>query len=270
MRDELSSFFRSARRRLQSPLALTSLPDVPEMKRILRGSVFPYDGYQRGTLLKYGGLMERVIRDPDYREAIAASRLPDVRSMVDEARCASLFLLIRFFLRNLECQNIIEFGAFKGGNAIFMAMLLRKYYPSARILALDTFAGLPDIKEGIDNPPQEFNSANLKRIRATAEQLRLNNLEFVQGLVEDTAKSSCERLGKVGLAHIDVVLYEPTAFVQELVWNYMTPGGYIVQDDALEPTCPGALLAVEELICNHGSCTEQIWPHIVFRTPGGS
>jgi hypothetical protein len=235
------------------------------MDRIFEQGRCLYDGYQRATSVKYGLLGEQVRRDPVYRKALAAARQPAVESMVDEARFINLFILIKFFLRNLDSQNIIEFGAFKGGSAIFMATLLEAYYPQARILSLDTFAGLPPLKHGVDQPPEDFLAIDLEETRKTARLLGLNNLEYVQGLIEDTAAGACRRLGSVGLAHIDVVLYGPSVFAQNIAWDFMTPGGYLVQDDALEPTCPGATLAVEEMIRRRGLSMEQVWPQVVFR-----
>ena len=265
MRQKISNLARSVRRRLNPAKALESLPAVPGMERVFEHGRCLYDGYQRATPLKYGSLAEEVWRDPVYRKALKASRLPAVESMVVESRFINLFILIKFFLRDLASHNIIEFGAFKGGSAIFMATLLAEYYPGARIFSLDTFAGLPPLKVGVDKPPSDFLSINLERTRATARSLGLTNLEFVQGLIEDTAAEACRSLGSIALAHIDVVLYGPSIFAQNIAWDYMTPGGYLVQDDALEPTCPGATLAVEEMIRRRGLSMEQVWPQIVFR-----
>jgi Macrocin-O-methyltransferase (TylF) len=244
---------------------LESLPEVQGMERIFENGRCLYDGYQRATPVKYGSLGEQVRRDPVYRKALKAARLPAVESMVVETRFMNLFILIKFFLRELASQNIIEFGAFKGGSAIFMATLLKEYYPKARIFSLDTFAGLPSLKVGVDKPPEDFLDIDLERTREIARSLGLDNLEFIQGLIENTAVDACERLGSIGLAHIDVVLYGPSIFAQNIAWDYMTPKGYIVQDDALEPTCPGATLAVEEMIRKRGLSMEQVWPQIVFR-----
>ena len=236
------------------------------MQRKTIHGVCPYDGYQRGAFLKYGRLGDDVKRDPAYREAIAASRLEDVRSIVDEARCMNLFVLIKFFLRDLSSRNVIEFGAYKGGNSVFMASLLRRFYPEARVVALDTFKGAPESNPALEKLPQDFRSADLERTRRVAESLGLQNLEFVQGFVEETALGVCRRLGSIGLAHIDLVLHESSLFAQRVVWDFMAAGGYIVQDDALEPTCPGAGLAMQQWIHERGPCIEQIWPHIVFRS----
>ncbi len=265
MRAKISNLLRAVRRRVSSPKVLESLPEFPDMKRLLEQGRCLYEGYQRSTPLKYGLLGEEVRRDPVYRKALAASRLPAVESMVVQTRFINLFILIKFFLCKLRSQNIVEFGAFKGGSAVFMATLLKEFYPQARMFSLDTFAGLPELTAGVDKPPKDFLEINLERTRAAARSLGLNNLEFIQGLIEDTAPGACRRLGSIGLAHIDVVLYGPSVFAQNVAWDYMTHGGYIVQDDALEPTCPGATLAVEEMIRNRGLSMEQVWPQIVFR-----
>jgi hypothetical protein len=267
MREEWFVLLRSMRSKLwHSAKVLESLPEVEGMERVYEKGRCLYDGYQRATPLKYGSLGDEVRRDPVFRKAIAAARLPDVCSMVLEVRFINLFILIKFFLRELGSQNIVEFGAYRGGSAVFMAMLLAEYYPDARILSLDTFAGLPELNRSVDRPPQDFMAFNLERTRATVRSLGLKNLEFVPGLIEDTAVSACHSLGSVGLAHIDVVLYGPSVFAHNVAWEYLTPGGYLVQDDALEPTCPGATLAVEEMIRERGLSMEQVWPQIVFRS----
>lgn len=268
MRAKIADMTRALRRRLASPKVLESLPVVPEMQCVFEQGRCLYEGYQRSAPLKYGLLGEDVRRDPVYRKALAASRLPAVESMVVQTRFINLFLLIKFFLGKLSSQNIIEFGAFKGGSAVFMATLLKEYYPGARMLSLDTFAGLPGLKAGVDKPPEDFLNVNLERTRAAARSVGLTNLEFIPGLIEETAADACRSLGSIGLAHIDVVLYDSSVYAQETAWEYMTPGGYLIQDDALEPTCPGATLAVEEMIRRRGLSMEQVWPQIVFRAFG--
>ena len=71
--------------------------------------------------------------------------------------------------------------------------------------------------------------------------------------------------GSIGLAHIDVVLLSAVEYAQDSAWDVMAPGGYLVYDDATEPTCPGATRAVEEMICNRHISMEQIYPHVVLR-----
>jgi hypothetical protein len=236
------------------------------MPRVVENGRCIYEGYQRGTPLKYGALADAVWLDPEFRKALAAARLPAVRTMITEERLMNLFLIIKFFLGDLASQNIIEFGSFRGGGAIFMAMLLREYHPRARVYGLDTFEGMPEIRKGVDNPPpDDFAAVDLKKIRQTTESLGLKNIEFVKGPIEETAPVVYEREGPFGIAHVDLVLYSSVAYAHSSVWPHMTPGGYVINDDATEPTCPGATQAIEELIRKEHVSTEQVWPHIVLR-----
>jgi predicted O-methyltransferase YrrM len=255
-----------ARRRLIAPtVPLERLPSLDMVSRIERGRC-AYDGYQRGTGLAHNGLAEQVWNDPLFRKALAVARRPGVRTMCTEHRLMNLFLIIKFFMRDLASQNIVEYGTYRGGSALFMAVLLKELYPKARIAALDTFEGMPEWVNSLEMPPpDDFADTNLKLIRATAAELGLDNVEFVKGLIQDTAPGVYARLGSFGLAHIDVVLHSAVQFAQDTAWETMTPGGYLIYDDATEPTCPGATLAVEEMICKHAISIEQIYPHIILR-----
>jgi hypothetical protein len=267
MRDHVTGLIRSFRRRfLQSSREMHTIPPVTEMPRTIEDGRCAYDGYQRSALLKFGSLGDQVARDPIYRKARAASRMPGSRSMVDEDAFLSHFLLIKFFLRDLTSQNIIEFGSYKGGSALFLATLLAEFYPSARMVSLDTFVGIPKGTKGTDVPaPQSFASANYQTACKNARALGLKNLEFIPGKIQDTAPDACRSLGSLGLAHIDVVLYDPSAFAQDLSLKYLVPGGYLIQDDALEPTCIGATMAAEMLIRDRELSIEQVWPRLIFR-----
>jgi predicted O-methyltransferase YrrM len=244
---------------------VTALP-VLDMARVIERGRCAYDGYQRGSALAHGTLAEQVWNDPLFRRALAAARLPQVRTMCTEARLMNLFLVTKFFLGDLASQNVIEYGTYRGGGALFMAVLLQELYPRARVWALDTFEGMPEVNANVDlPPPDDFADTNLNTIRFTAAQLGLDNVEFVKGLIQDTAPGVYARAGSFGLAHIDVVLHSAVKYAQDSAWDVIAPGGYLVYDDATEPTCPGATRAVEEMIEGRGLSMEQVWPHIIMR-----
>jgi predicted O-methyltransferase YrrM len=244
---------------------IASLPALNMIRTLERGRC-AYDGYQRGTGLAHGNLADQIWNDPLFRKALAAARLPQVRTMCTEPRLMNLFLLIKFFLKDLASRNIVEYGTYRGGSALFMATLLKELYPRARLFALDTFEGMPAWVNSLEMPPpDDFADTNLNVIRATAHTLALDNIKFVKGLIQDTAEGVYNELGTFGLAHIDVVLHSAVQYAQDTAWERMTPGGYLVYDDATEPTCPGATLAVEEMITKHGISIEQVYPHIILR-----
>ena len=107
-------------------LTLEELPDMSGIQPGLRNGRSVRDGYVRGWGLEFGDLANRIRADPLYREAfeMAASR-----TLVSETRRMNLFLLIKFFLPRLGPGNIVEFGAYKGGNAAFMAHVARRVMP---------------------------------------------------------------------------------------------------------------------------------------------
>ncbi|HEY5346599.1 MAG TPA: TylF/MycF/NovP-related O-methyltransferase [Rhizomicrobium sp.] len=262
---------RAARRRLVPPTVPLAALDAVDMPRKIENGRCIYEGYQRGTPLKYGRLADAIWNDPVYRKARAAGLRAPVRTMITEERMMNLFLIVKFFLRGLASRNVIEFGTYRGGGAIFLAMLLREFYPEARVYALDTFEGMPAVEKGLDlPPPDDFAATNLAVIDRTVKALGLTNIEFVKGLIEDTASGVYARAGAIGLAHIDVVLHSAVVYVQNSVWDVMTPGGYVVYDDAIEPTCPGAMQAVEELVRSKHASAEQVWPQMVFRAHLGA
>src|SRR6185312_16233821 len=119
------------KRRLIPPTqSVLELPKI-DMARVIDRGCCPYDGYVRGTSLAHGDLSEQVWNDPLFRKALSIARLPQVKTMCTEPRLMNLFLLIKFFLKDLPSQNIVEYGSFKGGSALFMATILKELYPQA-------------------------------------------------------------------------------------------------------------------------------------------
>lgn len=242
-----------------------SLPEFPNRVSEIVNGRNPYEGYQRGWGLEFGDLAERVRNDPLYQRA---SRLAHGRSVVPEERRMNMFLIIRFFLNRLASRDIIEFGSWRGGNALFMAACLKELHPGAQVYALDTFSGMPGTDPVLDlHSAGDFSDVDLGELEAFARELSLDNLRFVKGRFEDTAADVYEAAGGFGIAHIDCDIYSAVKFAQDTVLPRLCRGGYLVYDDACVSSCLGATQAVEELILDHRMHSEQIWPEFVFRKP---
>ncbi len=239
---------------------LTAIPNKLEHGRRL------HEGYQRGAGLQFGGLKKKILADPVYRKALRAG---GGRSILAADNQFNLFLILRFFLSRLTHGHIVEFGAYRGGNAIFMAAVASQILPGVRVYALDTFEGMPDTDKAKDAVHMgDFADVDLAELEAYAKQLGLSNLEFRKGLFQDTAAEVFEEAGAVSLAHIDCDTYSAVAYAYDVVRGFMVPGGYLVFDDATASTCLGATEAVEErVIRRDGLSSEQIYPHYVFRAP---
>ncbi len=225
-----------------------------------------YDGYRRGAGIVRRDLRERIMSDPLYWEAVAVA---DDRSIVQAENRFNIFLLMRFFLSRIPVGHIVEFGTYRGGNAIFMAYLAQRLHPGMKVYALDTFEGMPETDNTRDSHHQgDFADVDLDELQAYVDSHQLDNLVFVKGRFEDTAEKVLEEAGRVALAHIDCDIYSAVAYAYDAVKGHMVEGGYLVFDDATTPTCIGATEAVEDLVIRRdGLSSEQIYPHYVFRAP---
>jgi SAM-dependent methyltransferase len=204
--------------------------------------------------------------DSDFQAAydFAASR-----TIVTEDKLANIFLLIKYYSPRLPFGHIVEYGSFKGGSAVFMAALAQKFLPNAQVFAFDTFSGMPETDKAIDlHNIGDFREVDLNGLRKYVEQIGLQNLHFVQGRFEETARPVLQEIQQVTLCHIDCDIRSAIEAAYEATRPYMIPGGYWVFDDPLQPTCLGATEAVEDLLVRRdGLNAEQVYPHLVFRQP---
>jgi predicted O-methyltransferase YrrM len=204
-------------------------------------------------------LADRVRADGLFQDA---GKTAGIASLIPEPKRMNLFLLMTHYLPKLEHRNVVEFGTYRGGNALFMANVMRVIDPDAKVYALDTFEGMPETDKIRDaHSAGDFADANLDGLRKAKRDLKLDNLIIVKGFFSDTFP---DLQGPFGLAHIDCDIYSAVKYAQEAVWPKMSPGGYVVYDDAEISSCIGATEAVEELI-QTGKHSEQVWPHFVFR-----
>jgi predicted O-methyltransferase YrrM len=225
------------------------------------------DGYARGWGLQFNNLRARVLEDSLYREALA---LAEGRSVMGEANRLNLYLILRYFLARYAADgHIIEFGTYRGGNALFMAHVVQALYPGMRVYALDTFEGMPATDKSVDAHGQgDFADTSLEELREVARSRGLDNLAFVKGLFQDSAPGLLTTVERVALAHIDCDIYSAVAYAYDVVKPHMVPGGYLVFDDATTASCLGATEAVESLVVRRdGLNSEQIYPQFVFRAP---
>lgn len=241
---------------------------LPEMSGIIQGlrkGRNVYEAYQRGWGLQYSDLREKVSKDPLYREAL---KLAEGRTIVAELNRMNIFLIMKFFLPRITQGHMIEFGAYLGGNAIFMAFIADKLIPGTKVYALDSFQGIPATDKNVDaHNKNDFANVDLDDLQRYVERIGLRNLEFCKGCFEETAENVLKRARAISLAHIDCDILTSVRYSYEVVKPYMVNGGYIVFDDATGSSCIGATEVVEDLVIRRdGLNSEQIFPHYVFRS----
>ena len=222
-------------------------------------------GYARASALQCNAIHPFIANDPLYIESRA---LMQHRELLTESRLMNLFLILKYGLKGLE-GDIIEFGAYRGGSAVFLANVARGLVLSTTVSALDTFEGMPPSESTLDfHHANDFANVSFQELLEYKEKCGLTNLVFVKGLFEETARPLLEKSKKIILAHIDCDLYEGTRYAIDVTLPHLHPGGgYLVFDDALQSTFLGALQGVEEMIQEHHLRAEQSFPHLVYRYP---
>ncbi|MBB5143551.1 TylF/MycF/NovP-related O-methyltransferase [Desulfovibrio intestinalis] len=231
-----------------------------------RKGVSLHDGAARGISLQQDKLRAFCEADPLFH---GAQRAAHGLSLVTRERFLNMFILLKYYLPKLDAQgDIIEFGTFRGGMALFMAYLLKFTKSRRRVYALDTFEGMPLTESAQDYHKQgDFKEDNLMgEMLRRKEMLGLDNLILVKGLFENTVPTLFQEKLSFALAHIDCDIYDAVAYSYESVKDRMVAGGYVVFDDPLAASCQGAMAAVEELLYHRDKLhAEQVYPHMVFR-----
>lgn len=224
------------------------------------------DGYARGWGLQFSDLRPKVAADPLYQ---AGMRLAHGRTVVSDDNRMNLYLIMRFFLARIPFGHIIEFGSFKGGNAIFMAYVASQLNPGVQVYSLDTFSGMPETDKSIDaHSKGDFAGVDLEELRRFTSASGLTNLHFVEGMFQDTAEDVLRTAAPIALAHVDCDIFDAVRYSYEVVRPHMVEGGYLVFDDAVVSSCIGATEVIEDLLVRRdGLNSEQIYPHFVFRAP---
>ncbi len=220
-------------------------------------------GYARGCGLQYGGLHPVIDSDPDW---MAAWALAQGRSIVTHHRLMNIFLIMKY--ASVPSGNVIEFGSYRGGSALLMAMLAKRLRPGTKVYALDTYEGMPATDDHLDrHRPGSFAGVDLEELEAIKVQFGLDNLFFLKGLFQDTVKLIPRAERRFFLTHVDCDIYESVRFSIDYAKRQAVPGSYIVFDDPLEANCLGSMKAVEEELIRKGCLTEQLYPHLVYRYP---
>jgi len=247
------------------------LPKFDKIQNIEINGRHPYEGYQRGwgiqfseTSSHFDDLKQLILSDPAFIIAYEAAK---EFTVVSPENRMNQFLIMKYFVNRLEPGDFIEFGSYKGGNAIFLAILAKIFGYESKIYACDTFEGMPETNQSIDMHNEgDFSDANYEILQDYIAQFKLDNLVLVKGLFEDSLKKPEMQNLHFRYAHIDCDIESACDVSYAYVRDKMVKGGYIIFDDATVSSCIGATSFVETtLIQKEKKLSEQIWPHFVFR-----
>lgn len=225
-------------------------------------------GHVRGCWLEFSDLVaKRLNQDPIFVQAMKAAA--DRGSLLSANKLGNLYLIIRYAMPD-PSADIYEFGSYMGGSAVFMATALKLLGRKGRVLAFDTFEGMPDTDPVRDlHRKGDFADSKFDGLRAYVADHDLSaHLELVKGRFDETLPGVLANSGTPGLLHVDCDIYEPIKYVVRACLPYLRPASHIVFDDPLHGSCLGAFDAVQELLIRELDLTaEQAYPHLVFRYP---
>lgn len=203
---------------------------------------------------------------PDYYGATARKHI-DIRALPEFAALASdaiskkrtllyydrLYTIyqslagVKRLVRSHEEINIAEVGVYRGGTSHFIASATQALgIEHARLHSFDTFEGHPpkDVDAGLEplQPANSFNDTQFETVRDYLSEF--DNISVHKGRIQDTASEIKDK--RFHLLHLDVDIYEPTAFALKFFGERLVAGGVIVVDDYGFVSCPGAKKAVDE------------------------
>jgi hypothetical protein len=148
--------------------------------------------------------------------------------------------------------GLAEVGVYRGGSSYFIAAVSRALNLSqATLHSFDTFEGhaAQDLKKGVDNyhvaedaKKKKFQSTQFEAVQ---EYLAgFDNVFVYKGRFQDNCSQIAART--FHFAHLDVDIYEPTAFALDFFDERLVAGGIVVVDDYGSETCEGIRQAVDE------------------------
>ena len=158
--------------------------------------------------------------------------------------------------------TIAEFGVYKA-NSLIRWLSLRQIFETSsarRIIGFDAFGTFPTKDLSSVNSDLNFikefeksggDGLSLEETNFILKAKSFTNYELIDGDVRNTLldflkKNTSE---KFSLIHLDMDVYEPTAFVLNKLFDRLVTGGLIVIDDY--DTVEGATTAVDEFIVQH-------------------
>jgi len=146
-----------------------------------------------------------------------------------------------------ECERVIaagipgdfmETGVWRGGACIMMRAVLKAYaVADRRVIAADTYAGLPPPSAGIAadagadfHTYKEF-AVPLGEVKAAFARYGLldEQVVFLEGLFKDTLPAA--PVAKLALLRLDADMYESTMDGLVNLYHKLSPGGTLIVDD---------------------------------------
>ncbi len=158
-------------------------------------------------------------------------------TLVGKKRCFWVWLLARYAAA--KKGQMAEIGVYKGGTARIIA----KSCPGKEVHLFDTFAGMPEVKSGIDcHNRGDFSDTSLEMVTNFLRDCK--NVIFHPGFFPETAVNL--QVQEFCFVYIDVDIYSSVKDCLDFFYAKVTAGGVIVFDDYKWKACPGVKMAIDE------------------------
>ncbi|HWB74778.1 MAG TPA: TylF/MycF/NovP-related O-methyltransferase [Nannocystaceae bacterium] len=152
--------------------------------------------------------------------------------------------------------DVVELGVGAGGSTAFLGLLCSLRSPTRRVVAIDTFRGLPRPNRAYDRAYDEgLFATDEDEVRRWLASLGLGDVVRVHALSFDAASTVLD--GTYGLAHLDGDLFESTCTAANAIVARLPKRAAIVCDDAWDES-GGVLAAVRATWL--GKCTLALGP----------
>jgi O-methyltransferase len=177
-------------------------------------------------------------------------------TMVGLRRLDNIEFCIRDILNRNVPGDLLEAGAWRGGATIFMRAVLKTYGDNTRtVWVSDSFEGLPkadkayqfDVLHNTWRPGSM--AVSLEEVKDNFARYGLldDHVKFLKGWFKDALPKA--PIKQLALLRVDGDLYESTTEALEIMYDKVSPGGWVIDDDY--GAVPNAKKAVEDFRAKH-------------------
>ena len=160
-------------------------------------------------------------------------------TMVGTRRLSNFRMLIETVIANNIPGDIVETGVWRGGACIMARAILNAYgIKDRKIVACDSFEGLPPPNEGQFPADKDSNFHEFADLSVSLEQVKENfarfgllddQVVFVKGWFRDTMKIVPSK--QIAVLRLDGDMYESTIDPLNYLYDRVPTGGFVIVDD---------------------------------------
>ena len=195
-------------------------------------------------------LDESVRRDYHAGDRAQGRDIPvDAPTMIGQTRLSNLRALAERALIDQTPGDLVETGVWRGGATILMrAVLAAHEVADRRVWVCDSFQGLP-VPDVTRFPIDEAWGPLSGHLAVSREEVEANfakydlldeQVQFLEGWFRDTLPTA--PIQSIAVLRLDGDLYESTIDALTHLYPKVSPGGFVIIDDYVHPSCRRAVI----------------------------